>query len=155
MSMRTRMGVWAVAALGLPALARHSSDRRPWLLLTLAMQAIGFSGLAIAPQSMPILWAGICGAGLGSSFALAIVTALDHLPQPEQAGALVALMQGGGFLLASLAPLLVAMVHGWTQSFSAGWLLHVGFVAATAVLYLGFRPDGYARVTGVDGQVAN
>ena len=137
----------AIAALGLPALARKNLDRRPWLLLTLAMQASGFAGLAFAPEWSPAFWAGICGAGLGSGFALAIVTALDHLPNPEQAGALVALMQGGGFLLASVPPLLLAVLHGWTGTYSAGWIMHVGFVAVTSALYLGFKPEGYAVAT--------
>lgn len=43
----------ALAAFGLPLVARHSTDRRPWLLLTLAMQATGFAGLAFAPQLSP------------------------------------------------------------------------------------------------------
>jgi CP family cyanate transporter-like MFS transporter len=140
----------AVAALGLPALARHGSDRRPWLLLTLAMQATGFAGLALAPQLAPSVWAGICGAGLGSGFALAMVTALDHLPHPEQAGTLAALMQGGGFLIASLAPLLLALVQDRTGSYSAGWMIHIGFVAVTAGLYLGFSPGSYGRATGLE-----
>jgi CP family cyanate transporter-like MFS transporter len=139
----------AVAALGLPALARHGTDRRPWLLLTLAMQAAGFAGLAFLPASAPVVWAGLCGAGLGSSFALAIVTALDHLPHPEQAGALAALMQGGGFLLASVPPLLLAVLHDWTGSYSAGWILHIGCVAVTAVLYLRFSPASYRAATGL------
>ncbi|UVC09436.1 cyanate transporter [Rhizobium sp. TH2] len=141
----------AVAALALPALARHGTDRRPWLLLTLAMQAIGFAGLAFSPDSAAAFWVGICGAGLGSSFALAIVTALDHLPHPEQAGALVALMQGGGFLLASVAPLLLALLHDWTGTYSAGWIMHIGFVAVTSALYLSFKPESYAAATRLNG----
>ncbi|WP_413872107.1 hypothetical protein [Albidovulum sp.] len=94
---------------------------------------------------------GICGAGLGSGFALAMVTALDHLPLPEQAGTLAALMQGGGFLIASRAPLLLALVHDRTGSYSAGWMIHVGFVAVTAGLYLGFSPGSYGRATGLGG----
>lgn len=139
----------ATAALALPALARNSTDRRPWLLLTLALQAVGFAGLAFSPDLAPAVWAGICGAGLGSSFALAIVTALDHLPFPEQAGALTALMQGGGFLLAAMAPLLVALLHDWTGNHGAGWMMHLVFVAATAILYLGFDPKGYGRAVGL------
>jgi CP family cyanate transporter-like MFS transporter len=139
----------ATAALVLPALAQNSADRRPWLLLTLALQAVGFAGLAFSPDLTPAVWAGICGAGLGSSFALAIVTALDHMPQPEQAGALTALMQGGGFLLASIAPLLMALLHDWTGDYGAGWMMHIVFVTATAILYLGFDPKGYGRAVGV------
>lgn len=133
----------AVAALGLPILARGNVDRRRWLWLTIFFQAAGFFGLASLPGMAPAVWAGLCGAGLGGSFALAIVTALDHLPQPEQAGALAALMQGGGFLIAALGPYAMALLHDWTGGFAAGWGLHLGCVLATALLYLRFDPRHY------------
>lgn len=133
----------AAAALGLPILARGNVDRRRWLWLTILFQAIGFFGLAILPGTAPALWAGLCGAGLGGSFALAIVTALDHLPRPEQAGALAALMQGGGFLIAALGPYAMALLYDWTGGFAAGWALHLGCVLATALLYLRFDPRLY------------
>ncbi|MCR6497713.1 cyanate transporter [Shinella sp. CPCC 101442] len=133
----------AAAALGLPTLARGNVDRRRWLWLTIAFQAIGFFGLANLPEAAPMVWAGLCGAGLGGSFALALVTALDHLPRPEQAGALAALMQGGGFLIAALGPYAVALLHDWTGGFAAGWMLHLGCVLVTALLYLRFDPRRY------------
>nr|WP_298102265.1 cyanate transporter [uncultured Shinella sp.] len=133
----------AVAALGLPTLARGNFDRRRWLWLTIVFQLIGFLGLATLPGAAPAVWAGLCGAGLGGSFALAIVTALDHLPRPEQAGALAALMQGGGFLIAALGPYAVALLHDWTGGFAAGWLLHFCCVLVTALLYLRFDPRHY------------
>lgn len=135
----------AVAALGLPILARGNVDRRRWLWLTIAFQAIGFFGLANLPAAAPVVWAGLCGAGLGGSFALALVTALDHLPRPEQAGALAALMQGGGFLVAALGPYAVALLHDWTGGFAAGWTLHLGCVLVTALLYLRFDPRSYPQ----------
>ena len=130
----------AVAALALPILARGNIDRRRWLWLTIAFQAIGFFGLAGLPGMAPALWAGLCGAGLGGSFALAIVTALDHLPRPEQAGALAALMQGGGFLIAAIGPYAMALLHDWTGGIAAGWVMHLGCVLVTALLYLRFDP---------------
>lgn len=140
----------AVAALGLPLLARRRSDRRPWLLFALAMQAAGFAGLAFVPATAPAFWAGICGAGLGGSFALAIVTALDHLPRPEQAGALAALMQGGGFLIAAFGPFAMALLHGWTGGFAGGWVMHLACVAATALLYRRFDPGNYPAIMGLE-----
>lgn len=136
----------ALSAFGLPLLARHSIDRRPWLLLTLAMQAVGFAGLAFAPQLSPFLWSAICGAGLGGSFALAMITSLDHLPRPEEAGALAAMMQGGGFLIAALGPLATAFLHGLTGSFASGWIMHLVLVASICPLYLRFNPRKYAHV---------
>ncbi|MBD9372730.1 cyanate transporter [Rhizobium sp. ARZ01] len=139
----------AVAALGLPILARRSIDRRSFLSLTLLMQAVGFAGLAFLPQVAPIVWVGLCGAGLGSSFALAIVTALDHLPRPEEAGVLVALMQGGGFLLASLGPFATAFLHDISGSFAAGWMMHLVCIASVLFLYLRFNPAHYAQAMQV------
>lgn len=51
-----------------------------------------------------MLWSAVLGAGLGGCFALSMIVALDHLPDPAEAGALSALMQSGGFLLAALPP---------------------------------------------------
>jgi CP family cyanate transporter-like MFS transporter len=135
----------AVAALTLPILADHGHDRRPWLWLTLALQACGFAALALVPALAPLLWAALIGAGLGGCFALSMVVALDHLPDPAEAGSLSALMQGGGFLLAALPPLVVAMLHNATGSFTPGWALHLGCVAVAAMLYWRVSPQSYER----------
>ena len=135
----------AVAALVVPFLARRSIDRRPWLLLTLAMQGIGFAGLAFLPTVLPFLWVTSCGVGLAGSFALTIVTALDHLPSAEQAGTLAALMQGGGFLIAAVAPYAMAQVIDGNGSYTDGWTMHLIFVAATLTLYIRFDPKRYSE----------
>ncbi len=135
----------AVAALLLPTLARGSNDLRPWLWLTLAMQAAGFAGLALWPEAAPIVWAILLGAGLGGCFALSMIVALDHLPDPTQAGALSALMQGGGFLIAAIPPWIIAVLHDITGSFLAGWVLHLICIAAVTVLYWRVDPRGYER----------
>lgn len=134
----------ATSALLLPALARTSHDRRPWLWLTLAMQAAGFGALAFWPDAAPFAWAVLLGAGLGGCFALSLIVALDHLPDPAQAGALSALMQGGGFLIAALPPLIVATLREALGGFAAGWLLHLACVAVVALLYWRVGPASYA-----------
>lgn len=135
----------AVAALVLPVLAGGREDRRPWLWLTLAMQAVGFTALAVMPGSAPLLWVAVLGAGLGGCFALSMIVALDHLPDPAEAGDLSALMQGGGFLLAALPPWFVAMLHDLTGSFTAGWMLHLCCVATVTILYWCVSPASYAH----------
>ncbi len=134
----------ATSALLLPALARTSHDRRPWLWLTLAMQVAGFGALAFWPDAAPFAWAVLLGAGLGGCFALSLIVALDHLPDPAQAGALSALMQGGGFLIAALPPLIVATLREALGGFAAGWLLHLACVAVVALLYWRVGPASYA-----------
>ncbi|AGW92532.1 cyanate transporter [Cupriavidus necator] len=133
----------AAAALLLPALAARRADRRAWMALALAMQVAGFGGLALWPDAAPHAWAVIGGAGLGGCFALYLVVALDHLPDPDSAGALSALMQGGGFLLASLAPWITAMLQARTGGFAAGWWYHLGCAALVGVLTLRLDPARY------------
>ena len=136
----------AVSALTMPVLGARWRDRRPWLCATLVMQAIGFFGLAFQPETAPYLWTAVCGAGLGGSFSLALVTALDHLPRAEQAGTLAALMQGGGFLMAALAPLVGSLLHEWSGNFATVWILHLACVAVSFILYLQLNPKRYAQV---------
>lgn len=135
----------AIAAVGLPVLVRGYTDRRPWLLLTLLLQGLGFCGLILVPHWLPFVWVALCGAGLGGSFALAMVTALDHIPDPGRAGALAALMQGGGFMLAAVAPYLFGLLRQWSGHYSSGWELHLLFVGLTALIYLRFNPAHYSR----------
>jgi len=134
----------AFAALTLPILARKQQDRRLWLWLTLTMQAIGFAGLALAPHLAPHALAAILGAGLGGCFALSLIVALDHLPDPAQAGALAALMQGGGFIIAAVPAWLVAALHDLTSSYTAGWLWHLACASLVAILTQRFAPKSYA-----------
>ncbi|MGN6305145.1 MAG: cyanate transporter [Mesorhizobium sp.] len=135
----------ALAALVLPVLAKGKDDLRPWLWLTLVMQAAGFAALAFRPEAAPLASAMVLGAGLGGCFALSMIVALDHLPDPAEAGALSALMQGGGFLITALPPWIVAALHEATGSFVAGWLLHLASAIVVAVLYWRVSPASYAR----------
>ncbi|WP_409265367.1 cyanate transporter [Massilia sp. BHUDP2] len=141
--LATLAAAQALAALALPAIARKQADRRPWLWLTLGMQALGFTGLALAPGWAPYALAAILGAGLGGWFALSMGVALDHLPDPAQAGALAALMQGGGFILAALPPWLVAALHELSASYVPGWSWHLACVGLVAGLSVRFSPDSY------------
>ncbi|MDQ0143520.1 cyanate transporter [Cupriavidus necator] len=133
----------AAAALLLPALAARCLDRRAWMVLALALQVAGFAGLALWPDVAPHAWAVVGGAGLGGCFALYLVVALDHLPDPDSAGALSAVMQGGGFLLASLAPWITAMLHDRTGDFAAGWWYHLACAAVVCVLTMRLDPARY------------
>ena len=135
----------AGAALAMPILAAPRRDRRLWICLSLGFQVAGFAGLAFWPGLLPVGWAVLVGAGLGGSFALAMIVALDHLENPADAGALSALMQGGGFLLAGLPPWIMAILRDQTGSFAVGWLMHLACAVLVALLSLRFVPHGYAR----------
>lgn len=141
----------AAAALVVPALAARSLDRRPWIIATLLLQVLGFGTLALWPDATPTLNALVLGVGLGGCFALYMLVALDHLPSPSQAGALNALMQGGGFILAALAPWIVAQLHQSSGSWAAGWLYQAAVALIVAMLVCRFNPQHYPRVMRAPG----
>ena len=137
----------AAAALLLPVLAaRGGPDRRPWLWFTLGCQALGFALLAMAPLAAPLATAIVLGVGLGGCFTFFMLVALDHLRAPLQAGALNALMQGGGFLLSALPPWLMARLHQGGGGFSGGWWLQCAMALLVAVLVARLAPTQYERV---------
>ncbi|MGL6263118.1 MFS transporter [Aeromonas jandaei] len=137
------------SGLGLPLLAARSLDRRPWMGLAIAMQLAGFGGLWLAPASAPILWCMLCGAGLGGSFSLIMVIALDHLPDPRRTGTLSALMQGFGFMLAATGPWVAARLYHLFGDFAAAWQWQLGGLLLMSLLVVRLDPRHYPRVMGL------
>lgn len=133
------------SGLGLPLLAARKMDRRPWMGLAIAMQLAGFAGLWLAPQAAPMLWCMLCGAGLGGSFSLIMVIALDHLPDPRRAGTLSALMQGFGFMLAATGPWVAARLYHHFGDFAAAWQWQLGGLLLMSLLVLRLDPRHYPR----------
>ncbi len=62
----------------MPAMARHQ-DRRKLLMLALVLQLVGFCGFIWLPLQLPVLWAMVCGLGLGGAFPLCLLLALITL----------------------------------------------------------------------------
>ena len=138
-----------MSGLGLPLLAARKLDRRPWMGLAIVMQVAGFGGLWLAPEVAPILWCLLCGAGLGGSFSLIMVIALDHLPDPRRAGSLSALMQGFGFILAATGPWVAARLHHLSGDFASAWQWQLGGLALMSLLVLRLDPRHYPSVMGL------
>ncbi|MGL6508513.1 MFS transporter [Aeromonas hydrophila] len=132
-----------VSGLGLPLLAARRLDRRPgWDWPSPCnLQALAASGWRRLPP--PILWCMLCGAGLGGSFSLIMVIALDHLPDPRRAGTLSALMQGFGFMLAATGPWVAARLHHLSGDFAAAWQWQLAGLALMSLLVLRLDPRRY------------
>ncbi|VVD84217.1 MFS transporter [Pandoraea terrigena] len=133
-----------VAALTLPWLARRHVDRRRWLTLALAATLGGLVGLALAPGAAAWAWIGAIGFGLGGTFSLGLVLALDHHTHPRHAAALAAVMQGVGFCIAALAPFAAGAVLDVTGSFTPSWIGLIALNVALIALTWRFDPAGYA-----------
>lgn len=138
-----------VAALALPWLARRNVDRRRWLTLALVATLAGLVGLVVAPEAAPWVWIGAIGFGLGGTFSLGLVLALDHHAHPRHAAALAAFMQGVGFCIAALAPFAAGAVRAVTGGFAPAWIALVGVNVALVALTWRFDPTGYASALGM------
>ncbi|WP_302795977.1 cyanate transporter [Hafnia paralvei] len=134
----------AAGALILPMFARKQ-DRRSLLMAALTLQLIGFCGFIWLPLQMSVLWAVVCGFGLGGAFPLCLVLALDHSPQPAIAGRLVAFMQGIGFIVAGLSPYLSGLLRSLSGNFLLDWMFHAALVVGLMLLTLRFVPSHYPR----------
>ncbi|MFD2273860.1 MFS transporter [Undibacterium arcticum] len=122
------------AAVLLPTLARRGVDRRPWLAFGLLAQLIGFMGLIAGSEQLAVLSVSVLGFGLGGTFSLCLILALDHLQNPRSAGELTAFMQGIGFIIAALAPFLTGWIRDMTGSF---FLFAWQMLACTVFVLLG------------------
>nr|WP_245746759.1 cyanate transporter [Paraburkholderia lycopersici] len=142
----------ATAALLLPLAAASFSDRRPWLVLGLCAQLVGVIGLAARPEAAPLLWVAAAGAGLGGTFSVTLVTALDHSADHGVAARLVAFVQGLGFVIAALAPVVAGRVRDLTGGFSGAWIMLAVSISAMIVLSLAFSPRSYGRWLGAHMQ---
>lgn len=137
-----------IAALAMPAIARsRGRDMRPWLVLTLVAQLAGFCALTFDAPVPAVAIAVVLGFGLGGAFSLCMVLALDHLPDPAQAGALAGFMQGVGFMIAALAPFVTGWVREHTGGFTLAWAYLAVVVVVLLPLMLCFDPRRYAAAT--------
>jgi len=134
----------AASALLLPLAASSFRDRRPWLVAGLSAQLLGIVGLLAFPDNVPLAWVAIAGAGLGG-FSLTLVTALDHADDHRIAGRLVAFVQGIGFIVAAISPVIAGRLRDLTGSFSAAWIMLAVCIAAMIALTFAFSPRSYKR----------
>ena len=128
-----------------PMIAQRSRDRRAVLAALLALITLGFLGLILSPQTFSLLWASLLGLGIGGLFPMSLIVSLDHLDNPQRAGALTAFVQGIGYLIAGLSPLIAGMLRDHLGSFEWAWWSLTGVMVVMLLMVLRFNPRHYAR----------
>ncbi|SFI69591.1 MFS transporter, CP family, cyanate transporter [Stutzerimonas kunmingensis] len=111
------------AGLLLSALIGRIRQRRPLVLGVLAVVLGGLLCLALAPLALAIPTAILLGVGIGALFPLSLILAMDHARDSADAGSLLGFVQGGGYLIASLAPLGAGLLRDRLASLADAWLL--------------------------------
>jgi CP family cyanate transporter-like MFS transporter len=122
--------VAVVGALGVPVLALRLRPVIIVALVSLCWMVMPL-GLLLAPQ-LWLLWSIFGGAAQGGGITIVFIIIVRLVTSDVEARRLSALVQGGGYALASLGPLVVGAVHGA----SGGWSVPM-LVVFTAVLVLG------------------
>ncbi|MFL1525662.1 cyanate transporter [Pseudomonas sp. O230] len=128
-----------------PAIANRSRDRRLVLVVLLALIMAGFFGLILCPRHLSLLWPCLLGLGIGGLFPMSLIVSLDHLDNPQRAGGLTAFVQGIGYLIAGLSPLIAGMIRDQLGSFEWAWWSLTGVMALMMLMVLRFNPRHYAR----------
>ncbi|MCU0120472.1 cyanate transporter [Pseudomonas sp. B2M1-30] len=132
-----------ISGLVVPAIANRSRDRRRVLMVLLGLIVAGFCGLTLSPQSLSLLWPCLLGLGIGGLFPMSLIVSLDHLDHPQRAGGLTAFVQGIGYLIAGLSPLLAGVIRDRLGSFEWAWWSLTGVMLVMLLIALRFNPRDY------------
>lgn len=134
-----------ISGLAVPAIANRSRDRRAILAVLLMLIIGGFCGLIFAPAHLVLLWPCLLGLGIGGLFPMSLIVALDHCDEPQRAGGLTAFVQGIGYLIAGLSPLLAGMIRDRLGSFEGAWWVLTAVMVIMLLITVRFDPRHYAR----------
>ncbi|UVK89788.1 cyanate transporter [Pseudomonas sp. B21-051] len=134
-----------ISGLLTPAIANRSRDRRAVLAALLLLIIGGFCGLILSPQHLSLLWPCLLGLGIGGLFPMSLIVSLDHLDSPQRAGSLTAFVQGIGYLIAGLSPLLAGIIRDRLGSFEWAWWSLTAVMVVMLLIVLRFDPRQYAR----------
>ncbi|VVN98161.1 putative transporter YycB [Pseudomonas fluorescens] len=134
-----------ISGLVVPAIANRSRDRRVVMVALLGLIIGGFCGLILSPQYLSLLWPCLLGLGIGGLFPMSLIVSLDHLDNPQRAGGLTAFVQGIGYLIAGLSPLLAGMIRDHLGSFEWAWWSLTAVMVVMLLMVWRFDPRHYAR----------
>lgn len=122
-----------ISALLMPSLAVRTPNPFPIVLACAACHIAAFAGLLFAPMALPVLWVALLGLG-PSTFPLALTLINLRTRGPAGSAALSGFMQGVGYALSCLGPLLFGVLHDLSQ----GWVVPFAMLAVSvAVLIYG------------------
>ncbi|SDS80530.1 MFS transporter, CP family, cyanate transporter [Halopseudomonas litoralis] len=126
-----------VSGLAVSSLVHRFPDRRPLLTFVILLMLAGLGCLILAPISLMLPAIVLLGLGIGALFPLSLIVTLDHADSPAQAGALLAFVQGGGYAIAALMPLLAGVIRDTMASLQWAWVCMV--FGALVVLVMTWR----------------
>ncbi|MBO4149351.1 MFS transporter [Enterobacter ludwigii] len=129
-----------VAGFVVSALIGKFPDRRVPLITVLLLLLAGLMCLVFSPGTTPVISTLLLGTGIGALFPLSLIVTFDHAQTPAQAGKLLSKVQGGGYMIAALMPLIAGIVRDNAVSLTSAWLVMSAGVVLLIVIALTFKP---------------
>lgn len=128
------------AGFAVSALIGKFPDRRVPLITVLLLLLEGLLCLVFAPGTTPVLSTLLLGIGIGALFPLSLIVTFDHARTPAQAGKLLSKVQGGGYMIAALMPLVAGIVRDSSVSLTSAWLVMSAGVVLLIAIAFTFKP---------------
>lgn len=138
-------GIGLLATLAVPLFADRFGTRRRQLTIAALLSIVGMAIIALTPSEPPgalltFAATGLLGLGIGAYFPLALTLPVDVASDGADAASISAFMLLVGYLLASIAPVVLGVVRDATGSFDAiVWIL-VAISIAMLPLALSLSP---------------
>lgn len=129
-----------VAGFAVSAFIQRFPDRRVPLIAVLLLLLAGLMCLIVAPGSTPVVSTLLLGTGIGALFPLSLIVTFDHASTPAEAGKLLSRVQGGGYMIAALMPLIAGIVRDSSISLTSSWLLMSAGVVVMIFIAVNFKP---------------
>lgn len=136
-----------VAGFAVFALIHRFPDRRLPLLVVLLALLAGLLCLVFAPGTTPVLSTLLLGTGIGALFPLSLIVTFDNARTPAEAGTLLSRVQGGGYMIAALMPLIAGLVRDSHVPLTAAWLVMSAGVVVLMLIAMTFKPVDVAAST--------
>ncbi|WP_295190357.1 MFS transporter [uncultured Brevundimonas sp.] len=114
-------------------------DRRGPILTALILALAGLAGLVVAPLGMAVPIVILLGLGIGAIFPLSLILAMDQIDDLTRSGDLLAFVQGGGYIIASLSPLGAGLLRDHMADLTQAWVLMGVGVILLGAMTLEFR----------------
>lgn len=115
-------------SLWLPRLVARSERQGLIITAVVLCYPLGFLGLAVAPATLPVLWAVLVGAG-SSVFPIVLVLIGLRARTSEGTAALSGFTQSVGYLISAAGPFGVGLLYGRTD----GWVVPLAAMTAVTV----------------------
>lgn len=132
-----------VAGLLVSRFIANFADRRQPLFMTLCLIFVGLIWLIVMPSFFAYLAVVVLGLGIGALFPLSLIVTLDYAKDASQAVSLLAFVQGGGYLIASVFPVITGFVIDAYSSLTGAWIGMAVGVVFLLMLSRRFSPNGF------------